>query len=50
MADPASFRQALFLAIDIARTRANFLDMHQNPLQKLKKPVLKEEEGDVVED
>lgn len=50
MADPASFRQALFLAIDVARARANFLEMHQNPLQKLKKPVLKEEEGDVVED
>lgn len=50
LADPASFRQALFLAIDIARARTNFLEMHKNPLEKLKKPVLKEEEDDVVED
>lgn len=47
-ADESSFRQALFLALDIAKHRAKYMEMHTNPLHK-KNPVelakmLKEEE------
>jgi 4-hydroxythreonine-4-phosphate dehydrogenase len=35
-ADPASFRKALFLAIDIARNRKDYLEMHANPLVRNK--------------
>lgn len=38
MADPASFRQALYQAIDITRQRSNYLEMHQNPLVIKSKP------------
>lgn len=31
-ADPASFRQALFTAIDLARNRKNYIEDHANPL------------------
>jgi 4-phospho-D-threonate 3-dehydrogenase / 4-phospho-D-erythronate 3-dehydrogenase len=34
VADPASFRKALYLAIDIARNRAEYAEMTANPLQK----------------
>jgi 4-hydroxythreonine-4-phosphate dehydrogenase len=37
-ADPASFRQALYQAIDIARQRSSYLEMHQNPLIIQSKP------------
>ncbi|MFT6149963.1 MAG: 4-hydroxythreonine-4-phosphate dehydrogenase [Saprospiraceae bacterium] len=33
-ADPSSFRQALFLAIDIANHRSKYMEMHSNPLHK----------------
>jgi 4-hydroxythreonine-4-phosphate dehydrogenase len=33
-ADPSSFRQALFAAMDIARSRLDYEDMHANPLSK----------------
>ncbi len=33
-ADPTSFRQALFLAMDIARHRKEYLEMHENVLVK----------------
>lgn len=33
-ADPKSFQQALFLALSISKTRADFLEMYENPLQK----------------
>jgi len=33
-ADPSSFRQALFAAIDIARARLDYEEMHANPLSK----------------
>jgi 4-hydroxythreonine-4-phosphate dehydrogenase len=47
-ANPASFRQALFLAIDIAKNRSKYMEMNANPLHK-KTPVelakmLREEE------
>jgi len=35
-ADPASFREALFLAMDIARNRIHFAEMHANPLKRKK--------------
>ncbi|MBK8703573.1 MAG: 4-hydroxythreonine-4-phosphate dehydrogenase PdxA [Saprospiraceae bacterium] len=37
-ADPSSFRQALFMAIDIARNRQNHTEMHQNALVRRSKP------------
>jgi 4-phospho-D-threonate 3-dehydrogenase / 4-phospho-D-erythronate 3-dehydrogenase len=33
LADPASFRKALFTAIDIAKNRLNYLEMTANPLK-----------------
>ncbi len=49
-ADPSSFRQALFLAIDIARNRKDFDQMHANPMKrKNKKGTEVHQEGDRVE-
>ena len=45
MADPSSFRKALFLAIDVARSRKLHKDMHSNPMVKSKKTVEKEGES-----
>ncbi|MEM1359219.1 MAG: 4-hydroxythreonine-4-phosphate dehydrogenase PdxA [Bacteroidota bacterium] len=47
-ADPTSFRQALFSAIDISRQRANYLDMHENPLKVQTKKQAKEEEEEII--
>ena len=33
-ADPTSFRKAMFLAMDIARQRADYKEMHANPVEK----------------
>lgn len=44
LADPNSFRQALFAAIDIARHRKDFHDMHENALVKKEKPKYNENE------
>lgn len=32
LADPSSFRHALYAAVDIARNRKNYLEMHENPI------------------
>lgn len=42
-ADPSSFRQALFQAIDISRQRKNFIEMHENPVTKQKKRAAKDD-------
>ncbi len=34
LADPSSFRQALYLAIDVARNRKDYTEMHANPIKK----------------
>ena len=34
IADPSSFRQALFLAIDLATNRKNYIESHENPVKK----------------
>lgn len=49
-ADPSSFREALFLAIEIAKNRYEYAKDHANPL--VRKEKLREEEGDeaVVEE
>ena len=45
-ADPASFRQAVFLAIDIARQRKAYHEMHENPVAKsTKKTEVQEGDG-----
>lgn len=44
VADHASFLQALFLGIDIVKSRRNFAEMHANPLVRSSKP-LEEVEG-----
>jgi len=46
-ADPSSFREALFLAIDIARNRKDHAEMHANPLTK-KRNKLTEGEDEVL--
>ncbi len=43
-ADPSSFRQALFLAIDVAKNRKKYADMHSNPIKRNVKIELKEGE------
>lgn len=42
-ADPASFREALFLALDVARNRKAYVEDHANPL--LRKEHSREEDG-----
>lgn len=49
-ADPASFRKALFTAIDIVRQRNDFKDMHANPLRIREKPVDSDDGNDIIED
>lgn len=34
LADPSSFRQAIFTAIDLYRNRKNYMEMHENPVVK----------------
>jgi 4-hydroxythreonine-4-phosphate dehydrogenase len=36
IANPSSFRNAVFLALDIARQRKSYYEMHQNPVKKSK--------------
>lgn len=51
MADPSSFRHALFQAIDISRTRAAYMEMHENPLEIRQKKVMKgDEDEETIED
>lgn len=45
MADPSSFRRAMFLAIDVAKARKDYQSMHSNPIKKSKKTVEKEGES-----
>ena len=39
LADPASFRQALFLAVDIARNKRDYNEMHADPVEKREKTI-----------
>ncbi len=48
-ADPASFRQALFLALDLIRNRRDYHAMRENPLRKREKPA-EVEEDQVIEE
>ena len=47
-ADPSSFRQALFSAIDIAKSRKDFFEMKANALVKKEKPVDTEEDEEEI--
>jgi 4-hydroxythreonine-4-phosphate dehydrogenase len=47
-ADPASFREALFQAIDISRQRSSYLEMHENPLKVNAKRTATEEEEEII--
>ncbi len=49
-ADPASFRKALFMAIDITRQRKDYKDMRANPLRIREKPVDSDDGNDIIED
>lgn len=49
-ADPASFRKALFMAIDITRQRRDYKDMRANPLRIREKPVDSDDGNDIIED
>ncbi|MEL6864972.1 MAG: 4-hydroxythreonine-4-phosphate dehydrogenase PdxA, partial [Bacteroidota bacterium] len=48
-ADPSSFRNALFLAIDIAKNRKAYKEMHANPMTK-KVRLVADGDDDVIED
>ncbi len=52
LADPSSFRKAIFLAIDVARQRRKYLEMHDNPLHVSVKQAssLETEASEVVEE
>lgn len=49
VADPSSFRKALFTAIDIARNRKNYYEAHQNTLVK-KTDDFKNQEDEILEE
>jgi len=49
-ADPSSFRRALFMAMDIARNRAEYLELHENAIGFLKKPADVEGEDEVLKE
>lgn len=49
IADPSSFRRALFLAIDVVRNRLNYSDMHANVLVKREQPQEEENAGSLPE-
>lgn len=49
LADPSSFRRALFLAMDIVRNRINYTDMHANVLVKREQPQEEENAGSLPE-
>lgn len=49
-ADPASFRQAVYLAMDIARNRKQYLDLHKNAVKELQKPADIDGEDEVLTD
>jgi 4-hydroxythreonine-4-phosphate dehydrogenase len=49
MADPSSFRRALYLAIDIARNRASYGEMTANPM-KSRSAKFKQGEDEVITD
>ncbi len=49
IADPASFRSAIFLALDVARNRRNFFDMHSNSLDKNKLIKMEQTAEDVTD-
>ena len=49
-ADHSSFRQALFLAMDIVNQRNDFVEMHENALVKKEKSPIVEEEDEIIED
>ncbi|RMG83111.1 MAG: 4-hydroxythreonine-4-phosphate dehydrogenase PdxA [Bacteroidetes bacterium] len=46
IADPSSFRNALFLAMDIARNRRTYFEMRENALKHHAKLKVEDEEGD----
>ncbi len=48
-ADPSSFRQALFMAMDLLRNRRAYHDMRANPLRKREKPAEMEEDHIIEE-
>ncbi len=51
MADPKSFQQALFLALQITKSRATYLEMYENPLQRRAQLSSNEEDDEeIVED
>jgi len=47
-ADPSSFQEALFQAIDISRQRSAYLEMHENPLKVKAKKAATEEEEEII--
>lgn len=49
-ADPTSFRNALFVAIDITRQRRDYKDMRANPLRIREKPVDSDDGNDIIEE
>lgn len=49
-ADPSSFRKALFLAMDIARNRRLYAEMHENPIQKREKSSYVESEDEIIQE
>lgn len=47
-ADPSSFRSALYLALDVARSRKQYIELHANALGQRQKPADVEGEDEVL--
>ena len=50
MADPSSFRRALFTALDVARSRKEYFELKENAMVKKEKPVEIQKEDEVIEE
>jgi 4-hydroxythreonine-4-phosphate dehydrogenase len=49
-ADPGSFLEAIFVAVDIMRTRTNYEEMHKNPLRKMSSIIVANAQDEVIKE
>jgi len=49
-ADPSSFLEAIFVAVDIMRTRTNYEEMHKNPLRKMSSIIVANAQDEVIKE
>lgn len=49
-ADPSSFLEAIFVAVDVMRTRMNYEEMHKNPLRKMSSVIVANAQDEVIKE